>query len=164
MWFVLQGSSDELITMGKKIAAIIIILTLLIGGFSSCSKHEGASTPAQNLVGTWRQIQYGYDNNNTGSVDPGELIAQPSSVEQEYTFNSNGTGVLKSGSPDNLISSPFIWKVIVGDSVQLAFEAHDTISYYLFTLTSSLLTLTTSGPAQTGSSIDVLQMYVYVRQ
>ncbi|MBS1688263.1 MAG: lipocalin family protein [Bacteroidetes bacterium] len=56
---------------------------------ASCKKSSSGSS--SKLVGTWKDVQSGYDMNGNGVMDAGEMSADTFGTVT-VTFNGNGTG------------------------------------------------------------------------
>jgi hypothetical protein len=125
-------------------------------GITSCKKGTGAATPSENIVGTWKLSQYAYDDNNDGVIESAEIHNQPEGLTQQLAFNGNQGGVLTTDSYGISETHSFIWGLSVNDYLQLEYAAHDTVTYYLLTINSSNLILTTT-------TNSVLQWYSYIQ-
>ena len=142
--------------MAKNLSILFIIIAFpIVWGMSSCKKNQGVSTPAQNIIGTWKEAQYAFDDNNDGVIEASEIHNQPASLVQELTFNSDEAGILTEISDGVTETQSFLWTISANDSVWVAYASHDTLTYYLYTLNSSNLVLTTH------SNSAVLQWYSY---
>ncbi len=124
----------------------IILFTLLllpiILGSVACTKGKSADTPAERIVGRWKKMKYGLDDNNDKTFQAREIHWQPPQIDDEVTFNSDGTGkeTTTSNTTDMIVLS-FTWRVTPQNKVWVAYKTHDTVSYYIRTVNSENLEL-----------------------
>ena len=120
----------------------LLVISALVG-FSACTKKKAADTPFTRIQGKWKLSSLAIDNNGNGKVDPGEQSPVAKVQDNEITFNNDLTGV--ETNVYNGVTSPplnFTWRITNEDSaIQCAFIGHDTVTYYLVSVSSDNLTL-----------------------
>ena len=124
---------------------ILLIISSVIG-VASCTKKQAAETPFTRIMGKWKLVKTATDDNGNGKIDGEEIHPVPSVQDNEITFNKDFTGV-ETNVYNGVVSPPlnFFWSVTNEDSsIQCAFTGHDTITYYLVTVSSGSLTLETN--------------------
>lgn len=124
----------------------LLLVTSCVMLFASCAKKQSPQTPFNKIQGKWKLIQTATDDNANGQIDPSEIHSVPAGQDNEIKFNNDETGV-ETNTFNGVVSSPlnFRWKIVGADSVQIAYVAHDTATYYVSDVSASNLTLTTNG-------------------
>ena len=132
-----------------------IALTLLIIPmplfFASCTKNQ-VQTLSTDVLGNWRKTAYATDDNGAGFITPSEIYPQPANIVEILALKIDGTGfdsTIVNGKLSTKTVLPFHWTVY-GDSLILAYDAHDTNTYYVENVNSKNLALykpTTNGLA-----------------
>jgi hypothetical protein len=101
--------------VGKYVMAMVLGGTLFL---TSCSKDDDpVLSRKEQLVGTWRIVQFAHDDNKNGVSDPSEIQTDPGSGNINIeTFNADGTGSvrLKNSGADTTIH--FTWAITGGDA------------------------------------------------
>lgn len=124
----------------------IILFTLLLLpillGMGSCTKAKPADTPYDRIQGKWKKVKYGLDDNNDKTFQAREIHWQPPQIDDEVTFNSDGTGkeTTTSNNTDMIVLS-FVWKVTPQNKVWVAYKTHDTVTYSIYRVNSENLEL-----------------------
>src|SRR5262245_30185170 len=96
---------------------LIVALMILI---MSCNKDEDKAKPAIELMThrSWILSAHGYDTDDNRQIEPSENNIQPCEQDNNYAFNTNGTGVysdmgLSCGGPDQ---NHFNWRLLNNDT------------------------------------------------
>lgn len=128
-----------------KISIPILLSFLALVLITSCAKKESPDTPANRILGKWKLVKTATDDNGNGQIDDVEIHPVPAIVDNEKVFNKDGTGV-ETNVYNGVTTLPlnFSWKIVGKDSVWVGYVANDTITYYLSTVSSANLTLTTN--------------------
>lgn len=133
----------------KEILLLSLLSFYLLVGVISCSKKEGPQTAGAWLQGPWKLTQ-------TGNADAGTFTLSPVPKAQNWvwTFNSNGTATEVNnydGIPN--LTFNYYWKIKGTDSLWLASSGagHDTTTYYLLSVNSSVMCLTFPDSTITGN-------------
>jgi hypothetical protein len=115
----------------------------------SCRKIDQSQSLAQQMTGKWVLTEFGTDDNGNGKIDPWELTAVASGFVDQVTFNANNTGVeTTSDNNQSSLTLQFTWSLSAKDTLYRVGTGHEDITYFLFSVTTSNLTLlenTTSG-------------------
>ncbi len=144
--------------MKKKVAIILSLSFLfLLAGLISCTKKKAPDTPFTRIQGNWRKVKYATDDNNNGRIEGSEIHLVPSTLDDEIFFTNEETGQETTVS-NGVTSVPlkFVWKIVGGDSVWVAYRANDTVTYAITAVSSHDLQL--SANTQFG-----LASYYYVK-
>lgn len=131
------------VAMTRSSSVIFILLLCLALGVDSCKK-QGLETPSTRIRGKWKLVKTATDDNNNGSIEDIEIIDVPKTLEDVITFEKDNTGV-ENTTANGVKSLPlkFDWS-IVGDSVEITYDYHETMRYYLVSVSSGSLTLQTN--------------------
>ena len=138
--------------MKRSAAYFFILITLLlpISGLDSCKK-TAVDNSFTRLVGKWKEIQTATDDNGNGVIDAEEVHNAPPGYNDILHFNADSLGtetITSNGDTEPLLN--FRWKLNYSDSVNLAYTAHDTITYYINELNASTLILTATSLTNAG--------------
>ncbi len=131
--------------MNKGIAIFSALFIFLIIGLVSCAKKEAAQTPFNRIQGKWKLVKTATDDNGNKLIDDYEIHPVPSVQDNEITFNKDLSGI-ETNVYNGVTSTPlyFTWAIISQDSVWCAYTGHDTLTYYLISVTSGTLALQTN--------------------
>jgi hypothetical protein len=136
-----------------------IIFAILILGLWSCTKKGSPDTPFTHIQGFWKLAKTATDDNGNGIIDAGEIHSVAATYTDKLYFKSDSTGyeqITVNGDPTAPLH--YRWKIAYGDSLYMAYAAHDTPTYYISLLNSVNMTLSTITPVDSGS---ILTQYYY---
>ena len=112
---------------------------------AACTKKKQPDTLFSNMLGQWRKTAYATDDNNNGIIDPQEIHAQSSTIVDELVFNGDATGYEKTIINNLQPEAPLAYKWDVStDSMEIVYDAHYSILYYVAVINSKNLTLYTN--------------------
>jgi|GEM_PF-874164 len=133
---------DAVAMIRNSLFVFILFLCLAIGA-DSCKKQE-LETPSTRIRGKWKLVKTATDDNNNRNIEDVEIIDVPKTLEDVITFEKDNTGV-ENTTANGIKSLPlnFDWS-ITGDSVDITYDYHETIRYYLVSVSSGSLTLQTN--------------------
>lgn len=130
--------------MNTRVSFSILSALLVISiGLSSCAKKEKPDTLFTRLIGTWKQVKQATDDNNNGTIDDWEITPLDPNLTNTMEFGKDSTGIDKKTYSLDL---KFQWHILGESSIQLNYEANDTVIYRVVNASSNQLTLTTRLP------------------
>ncbi len=128
--------------MNRSSLFFLFLFVAMAGGLVSCVKKQNTGSTNSELDGKWKLAQTATDDNGNKQIDGSEIHSVPSGQDYELTFNANFTGV-ENDIYDGVVSTPlsFSWALINNDYLYSAFASHDTITYYIVSMSSNNLVL-----------------------
>jgi hypothetical protein len=122
---------------------LLILSSVIV--LTSCTKKQAAETPFTRMLGKWKLAKTATDDNGNNIIEGSEIHAVAAGQDNEVTFNKDLTGT-ETNIYNGVASPPlnFTWKITNEDSsIQCAYTGHDTITYYLVSVSSANLVLQT---------------------
>jgi len=114
----------------KLFAIFFSFVTIIV----ACSKENGNTKSRTELLvqKNWKYEIAGLDENNNGIIEESENGLLPCQLDDVFTFHSNGTGVLTTGSlpctPGEPSSTNFNWSFMNNETELAIFGAPEKIS------------------------------------
>ena len=93
------------------------VCALAVAAIAGCTKNSNEKAPALSAAEMltakpWRLLSYGFDSNKNGAVDSNEEAIKACEMDNTYTFNRGGSGIVNENSNICTGSDPshqFIW-------------------------------------------------------
>jgi len=138
---LMHGGKCNIMKRHFTIALTLLIISMFLFS-TSCTKNQ-VQTLSSNLLGNWRKTAYATDDNGAGFITPSEIYPQSPEIVEILSLEKDGTGfdsTIVNGNLSTKTVLPLHWSVY-GDSLTIAYDAHDTNTYYVENVNSKNLAL-----------------------
>lgn len=129
----------------KKATLAIAVAAMAVFSFSSCKKDDdnnnGLTGRSAQIVGTWKQTEYGSDINANGTWDASEKNPTTAANAVTLVFNGNGTGTISQSLGGQSLSGTTTWSLINNENdirivVTAPIIGTETLTYNIVSFTS----------------------------
>ena len=132
----------------KRTIALSVVLTIAFCcSVLSCKRKEVVETRLTRVMNKWKLVKTATDNNLNGIIDESEIQPVQEGYNDILLFNKDYSGSETVTTNGVTTAYPFVWTMDAGlDTIKRDGVGHDTISYYLYDISSISMELTTTTP------------------